>query len=816
MVHVTREELLRASAAGRAEVARVAAHLSVCLACRSLAESLLRDHTHPATREVPLRTLLELASFERETAIERLLARAELAELRRQTRGAQKERVIHSRACHSPAFLDVLVETLGSPQVKEEAEALANLAVLAAQGMDVKEGPTFKNDLLATIWTETGNARRIHGEWHHAEAALRRAEEYLASGTGHPTLKARRLSILASLRTDQGHREEAIACLEECRAIYEAQSNWPLVARTLVQVAHCLVDQDPERSLDLLDQASVFLPTEDAALRWFATSNRTECLINLGRVGEALRAFAEVELLRPLHHRPGAKLKSDFTAGRLLEALGKMREAEILFEEAVGGALRRGLYKDALLDLLYVFGFHVRQGRTERAAEVSLAALGEMERESAAVHEQLRSVWTQLIEAARGESLDAEMLAAAHDYLQAHWRHPAPSAPVFGKGSRVTAPSGQAVGAEVQRHIEPLLARALWSVIRRLPRKEQEREIAESPVCCRRAFLDVLLADVRAAGSREASEFIASLALKAIETAEEPAARKHDLEALVWTEIANACRLDAEWNRAQVALRRAEEHLRAGSGDLLLTAKMRSVAASLQADQGHRAEALIMLEECQRLYEGEKAWPLVARTLVQMAHTLVDTEPERGLPLIERALPLIPPADALLRWLAESNRTECLIQMGEIGQALQAFHLAESLRAGRPRADAARRSSFTAARLLEGLHHLKEAERLFTGAISDAFAAESYREAYLDLLYLFGFHVRTGATEKAVALCRFALAQLDLFDVGHEQLRAVWMELMDAARRRAITIESLAEVRAFLEAHWKKPAAKVPRFSFRP
>ena len=49
--------------------------------------------------------------------------------------------------------------------------------------------------------------------------------------------------------------------------------------------------------------------------------------------------------------------------------------------------------------------------------------------------------------------------------------------------------------------------------------------------------------------------------------------------------------------------------------------------------------------------------------------------------------------------------------MGEIGQALQAFHLAESLRAGQRRADAARRSTFTAARLLEGLAHLREAER---------------------------------------------------------------------------------------------------------
>jgi hypothetical protein len=44
----------------------------------------------------------------------------------------------------------------------------------------------------------------------------------------------------------------------------------------------------------------------------------------------------------------------------------------------------------------------------------------------------------------------------------------------------------------------------------------------------------------------------------------------------------------------------------------------------------------------------------------------------------------------------------------------------------------------------------------------------------------------------------------------------VWRELMNAAGRRAITLQSLAEVRGFLEMHWKKPAAKAPKFSFSP
>jgi tetratricopeptide (TPR) repeat protein len=767
------------------------------------------------TREVPLRTLLELAAFERETAVEQLLARAEFAELRRQTRSVQKKRVIRSRSCHTPAFLDVLLQALRASPQREEAEFLTSLAVLAAQGMDAKDGTAFRNDVLATIWTETANVRRIYSEWHHAEVALRRAEEHLGAGTGNPSLKARWLSVSGSLSSDQGAHDDAMAFLEECRKIYAERKDWSLVARTLVQMANCLVDQGPARGLVLLDRASVFLPSEDATLRWLAVSIRSECLVTLGRGDEALRAFGEAELLRPFHQWPSAKLRSTFTAARLLEAHGRAQEAEALFEEAVTGDLEQGFYKDALLDLLYAFGFHVRLGVPERAADLSLRTLSEMERESSVVHEQLRSVWTQLIDAARSEVFDDRMLAEAHAYLQTYWKHPAPADPILLRQEPAPSSSRRVVVAEDESLIEPLLARARWSLIRRETRKRQHTRVAESPECHTKGFFEVLLSDMGAAGPREEAEFIASLALTAVQAMDEPATVTHDLEAQVWIEIANASRIDIEWNRALAALRRAEEHRSEGSGTLLLKAKMQSVAASLKADQGHRSEAIAMLEECQRLYEAEKAWPLVARTLVQMAHTLVDTEPERGLALAEQALPMIPPADSVLRWLAESNRTECLIEMGEIGQALQAFHLAESLRAARPRADAARLSDFTAARLLEGLDRIKEAEQLLDAVIADAFAHEAYREACLDLLYLFGLHVRTGATEKAVALCRFAIAQLDLHGVGHGQLRTVWKELMEAAMRQAIGLDSIFEVREFLRVHWKRPATKPPQFSWR-
>lgn len=817
MAHVTKEKLLRVSEAGRAEIARMAAHLSACPACRSLAAGILGDRAVGAKRAPLLKIMVELAGFEKAMAAERLLAKAELAELRRLRPGAQKERVILSRFCHSAAFLDALLDALRVPRAREESESLATLALLAAQGIDPAEGSeAFKNDLLAMIWTETANARRIRGEWQPARTALLRADEHGALGTGDESIKARRLSIAGSLQCDQGRRDEAMASLEECRRAYVRCGEWPEVGRTLVKMAHCIADDDPERALNLLDRAHVYIPPEDPGLLSLMGRIRADCLVTVGRLEDALRAFAEAERLRPLHDRPSAALRSNFIAARILEALGHMREAEALFDEVVTGDLEQVFYKDALLDLLYVFGFHVRLGSPERAAEASLRMLGEMDRHDSVVHEQLRSVFARLAKAAQGQSLDEHMLAQARDYLRSHWKYPAPSEPALTPDAgRPPSSSGQGPVMENEL-VEPLLARALWSLIRREPRKKQQQKVAESPECHTTPFVELLLTGVPQARSREEAELTASLALQAIRSLGAPSVLKHDLQAQLWTEVANIRRVASEWSQANAALLQARKHLAEGSSDPLLKARTQSISASLFADQGRRVEALAALEECVELYECQGASPLVARTMVKMAHTLVDTDPARALTLAAQALPMIPAADTALRCLAENIRTDGMINLGEIELALQTFDRAEPLRSAGVSPVAKRRSDFFAARLLEHLGHPKEAVQLFEAVIADAFDHEAYREAFLDLLYLFSVHIRRGATQKAEALCRLAINRLDFFGLGHEQLRTMWKELMDAAGRQAIRLEALAEVREFLQIHWKKPAAKAPRFSFGP
>jgi tetratricopeptide (TPR) repeat protein len=437
MAHVSKAAVgrLAAGEAGEVEVERLAKHALACEPCRARVAGHLEAMASHAKREGPLKALFELMRLEREEALEILVASAEWSSLQKLTRRAQKDRVIQSRICHSSAFLGILFAELRSARSRDESEFLASLAILTVQRMDAKKYPiVLKNDFLAGVWTEVANVRRISTEWHYATVALRKAEQYLTEGTGDPLPKARMLSITASLREDQGHPYEAVEILEQCKQIYETAKEWPLVARTLVQMAYFLIDQEPERGLTLLDQASPLIPSEDSNLRWLAATLRTEGLIETRQITEALTTFQQAESLRASQTRPDAKQRSTFTAARLLEALGRAQEAERLFEEVIAGDLHRENYHTAFLDFLYLFGFHVRAGSTEKAVEVSRRALAQLDLLELG-HDQLRAVWTQLRDAAGRQALTRQSLAMARTYLQVHWKHPAPKAPVFTFGS---------------------------------------------------------------------------------------------------------------------------------------------------------------------------------------------------------------------------------------------------------------------------------------------------------------------------------------------------------------------------------------------
>src|SRR5262249_34903763 len=142
----------------------------------------------------------------------------------------------------------------------------------------------------------------------------------------------------------------------------------------------------------------------------------------------------------------------------------------------------QGYFKDAVLDLVYIFGFHLRLGSSDRAADLGLRTLGELDRRDVPRNEQCRSVLAQLIEAARGQCLDEGILRSAREYLRVQGRRSLPAAPMpAGSGERVPSSPTRPAIPQDPTLVEPLLAKALWARLRRETRREQRARVARSP-----------------------------------------------------------------------------------------------------------------------------------------------------------------------------------------------------------------------------------------------------------------------------------------------------------------------------------------------
>lgn len=834
MTHPGRALMERAiqGQASEAEIERLSEHALACPSCRSqLANSFPAAGRSPGSREEMLLSApLHLAVLERERAIETLLATEEWASMRQLSRKLQQERVAESKACHTLAFINLLLVDLRLADTGDQAEFIASLMVQAVKLVDAARLGGLREDLQAQAWTEVANSRRCEARWRRAEDALAQAERLLAKGTGDPLVEARLLSVKASLQSDLGQRSEALTSLLHCKRLYSDAESWPLLSRVLVKEASVLVELiEPERALEALNQAIPLIRDQETLL--YAELGRSTCLLETNRLTAALKVYLQTQSQWAASPRKRIRLRSRFLGARLLEALGRQREAVKLFEDVIGGDLLNGFYKDAFLDLLYLFGVFLRSGNPEGARAVCRRALGQM-RALDLVHEQLHEVWTRLLEAARTRTLDQRALLQMRDYLRVFWRDPDLRMPgpihflpastggdaveqrVQGKaGSGPELSCEAAADADCRPAVETLLATVEWASLAGLRRKSQQERIIKARACHSLAFVNVLLGELRSAGAGEEAESTASLASMAINlTREARRGVREDLRAQVWIEVANSQRREAQWRRAEEALSQARGLLARGTGAPLIEARFLSVEASLRSDQGQRSEALQILGRCRKLYAENQNAPLLARTLIKEANVLVELiEPERALQALNAALPLIRGEDAF--HYAQLGRATCFLETDRIPAALWVFHQTESQWAASPQARIRLRSLFLAARLLEVLGRHREAVRLFEQVIAEDLRHELYKDAFLDLLYLFGVYIRCGDPESAIEVCSRALAQMKELGLVHEQLYEVWSQLMEMARRNSLKIHVLLEAKEYLRVYWRYPAPQPPSFA---
>ncbi|HYH46235.1 MAG TPA: hypothetical protein VEG34_11170 [Thermoanaerobaculia bacterium] len=420
--------------AGAREAESAAEHLALCGRCRAQAGTVfdeLRADKPKLPVEGRLKVVFDLITRERQWGVESLAAIAEWAELRRlPSRRSQRDRVRMTKTCHTPAFFELVLADLKESPSWDEAEFLAGLALLSIEAMSLSQlSPASQHDRQAEVWTVVANARRLAAEWKRAHQALVNAERHLKEGTGDPLLEAGLLSIAASTLADQGQEGQALDALARCETIYESLAEWALFARTLVKEANVVVETEPARGLAALDRAAPLIPAEDSYLTLLGELLRVRCLIELQRPAEALHAYRRCSRLLIANPRIRLRIRGRFTGAQLLDALGHKQQAERLFNVVVESDIEHELYKDAFLDLLYLYGLHMKAGDLEKAARVCQRALGDATLSEIA-HEQLRTLWTQLLEAAQRQAIGQEILGELRRYLSAHWKHPAATPPV--------------------------------------------------------------------------------------------------------------------------------------------------------------------------------------------------------------------------------------------------------------------------------------------------------------------------------------------------------------------------------------------------
>lgn len=423
-----------AGTAFQGEAEHAARHLVGCDACSALAAEVVaelaaRQALAPGKKSV--RVLADLLREKEEMLVRSLQAKAWVEAVRTLPEAEQARAVRDWKDLRSRRFLEAVIEEATARAIHdpEEGEALARFGLSVADALEGNQlGSKVLGDLRSKLWATIANARRLSADWPGSSTAIQEARLSLATGTGDLHAEARLLSVEASLLTDLGRREPAVSLLKQARGIYVKLGDQQLVARTLLKVANTLTDVDPQQAYEVAGEALGLLDRDEARLVMMARSIRIECLIELGEIRQALFAFQAVRSRYAQFSEDRIQLRVLFIEARLLEVFGKIREAERRYEQVIRGFWNLRLYKDSLLDRLYLFAFHFNRGALVKAERVCKAGLKQLA--SIDAHPQMKSVWTELLASLQAGALDAQALQAVRSYMVLHWRVPAEHSPL--------------------------------------------------------------------------------------------------------------------------------------------------------------------------------------------------------------------------------------------------------------------------------------------------------------------------------------------------------------------------------------------------
>lgn len=231
-----------------------------------------------------------------------------------------------------------------APSSAKEAAGWASLARLAAELAEVPE--SCRSGLRACALFFTANAERVGNDVRASEATFARAWSTFQKdeAQGLPLQKWQFLDLEASLRSDQGRSEEAVALLRD--AIGTAPS--AVVPRLQLKLSRFYLNDfgDFSQALQILEGARPAIEKGGTLhLRVTLASQLALSLLGLGRVDEAAPFASEARRWADTGGLSLDLLRCEWTLARIAQEQGRLGEARLAYREVRLGfaALQLGL-----------------------------------------------------------------------------------------------------------------------------------------------------------------------------------------------------------------------------------------------------------------------------------------------------------------------------------------------------------------------------------------------------------------------------------------------------------------------------------------
>jgi len=333
---------------------------------------------------------------------------------------AQRVTAAYSRF-RSRALAQLLVEESRRTVRRDPAEArnLAELVPVVLYWTPGAAGAAWGEEIYVRALAQRGNALRVAGELHEADAAFRELRQFVAS---HPVdgeeLHAEMSSLEASLRSDQRRFDEAEKLLDRAVLLCRASGDTAGLAKNLVKRGDVqrLNDRLVAATESLREALPLLDPDDDRHLFLCAVGSLGSYLCDIDRPGEAARLLADHEPTIRAHDEAWMNLRMTMLRGHIAHGRGRDEEAERLFLAARQGYAARRLGYDAAMVTLDLAVLYLEQGRTRELKDA--ARLMQPIFEARDVHREALAALMLFQQAVAAEQVTGETIRGLRRFLE--------------------------------------------------------------------------------------------------------------------------------------------------------------------------------------------------------------------------------------------------------------------------------------------------------------------------------------------------------------------------------------------------------------